>query len=395
MTETKGYFGQFGGSFVPEPIQHLLDQLEATFEQYKDDPEFIAEYKHYLKDYSGRETPLYFAESLTDHLGGAKIYLKREDLNHLGSHKLNNVLGQILLAKRMGKTRVIAETGAGQHGVATAAAAAKFGMACDVYMGAEDVERQRLNVFRMEMMGATVHSVETGTKTLKDAVDAAFGAWMADLDAFYVLGSAVGPHPYPTIVHEFQKVISEESKRQILEKEGRLPDYVIACVGGGSNAIGAFSQYVGDEEVKLVGVEAAGHGLDTDQHAATMTKWTVGVVDGMKTYAVFGQDGKVAPVYSISAGLDYPGVGPEHAFFKDSGRVEYVAATDDEAVEALLLLSKTEGIIPAIESSHAIAEAVKRAPQLDKDQIIIINVSGRGDKDVAAIADYLEAKAAK
>lgn len=395
MTETKGYFGQFGGSFVPEPIQNLLNQLEATFEQYKNDPEFIAEYKHYLKDYSGRETPLYFAESLTDHLGGAKIYLKREDLNHLGSHKLNNVLGQILLAKRMGKTRVIAETGAGQHGVATAAAAAKFGMACDVYMGAEDVERQRLNVFRMEMMGATVHAVETGTKTLKDAVDAAFGAWMADLDAFYVLGSAVGPHPYPTIVHEFQKVISEESKRQILKKEGRLPDYVIACVGGGSNAIGAFSEYVAEEEVGLIGVEAAGHGLDTDQHAATMTKGTIGVVDGMKTYAVFGEDGKVAPVYSISAGLDYPGVGPEHAFFKDSGRVEYVAATDDEAVEALLLLSKTEGILPAIESSHAIAEAVKRAPQLDKDKIIIINVSGRGDKDVAAIADYLEAKAAK
>ena len=395
MTETKGYFGQFGGSFVPEPIQNLLNQLEETFEQYKNDPEFIAEYKHYLKDYSGRETPLYFAESLTDHLGGAKIYLKREDLNHLGSHKLNNVLGQILLAKRMGKTRVIAETGAGQHGVATAAAAAKFGMACDVYMGAEDVERQRLNVFRMEMMGATVHAVETGTKTLKDAVDAAFGAWMADLDAFYVLGSAVGPHPYPTIVHEFQKVISEESKRQIMEKEGRLPDYVIACVGGGSNAIGAFSEYVAEEEVGLIGVEAAGHGLDTDQHAATMTKGTVGVVDGMKTYAVFGKDGKVAPVYSISAGLDYPGVGPEHAFFKDSGRVEYVAATDDEAVEALLLLSKTEGILPAIESSHAIAEAVKRAPQLDKDKIIIINVSGRGDKDVAAIADYLEAKAAK
>lgn len=395
MTETKGYFGQFGGSFVPEPIQNLLNQLEETFEQYKNDPEFIAEYKHYLKDYSGRDTPLYFAESLTEHLGGAKIYLKREDLNHLGSHKLNNVLGQILLAKRMGKTRVIAETGAGQHGVATAAAAAKFGMACDVYMGAEDVERQRLNVFRMEMMGATVHAVETGTKTLKDAVDAAFGAWMADLDAFYVLGSAVGPHPYPTIVHEFQKVISEESKRQILEKEGRLPDYVIACVGGGSNAIGAFSEYVAEEEVGLIGVEAAGHGLDTDQHAATMTKGTIGVVDGMKTYAVFGEDGKVAPVYSISAGLDYPGVGPEHAFFKDSGRVEYVAATDDEAVEALLLLSKTEGILPAIESSHAIAEAVKRAPKLDKDKIIIINVSGRGDKDVAAIADYLEAKATK
>ena len=389
---TKGYFGQFGGSFVPEPIQVLLDELEVTFEKYKDDPEFLAEFRHYLKDYSGRETPLYYAESLTEHLGGAKTYLKREDLNHLGSHKLNNVLGQILLAKRMGKKRVIAETGAGQHGVATAAAAAKFGMACDVYMGAEDVERQRLNVFRMEMMGATVHAVETGTRTLKDAVDAAFGAWMNDLEAFYVLGSAVGPHPYPTIVHEFQKVISEESRRQILEKEGRLPDYVIACVGGGSNAIGAFSQYVADEEVKLVGVEAAGHGLDTDKHAATMTKGSVGIVDGMKTYAVFGEDGNVAPVYSISAGLDYPGVGPEHAFFKDSGRVEYVAATDEEAVQALLLLSKTEGIIPAIESSHAIAEAVKRAPKLSKDEIIIINVSGRGDKDVAAIADYLEAK---
>lgn len=389
---TKGYFGQFGGSFVPEPIQVLLDELEVTFDKYKDDPEFLAEYRHYLKDYSGRETPLYFAESLTDYLGGAKIYLKREDLNHLGSHKLNNVLGQILLAKRMGKKRVIAETGAGQHGVATAAAAAKFGMACDVYMGAEDVERQRLNVFRMEMMGATVHAVETGTRTLKDAVDAAFGAWMNDLEAFYVLGSAVGPHPYPTIVHEFQKVISEESRRQILEKEGRLPDYVIACVGGGSNAIGAFSQYVADEEVKLVGVEAAGHGLDTDKHAATMTKGSIGIVDGMKTYAVFKEDGELAPVYSISAGLDYPGVGPEHAYFKDSGRVEYVAATDEEAVQALLLLSKTEGIIPAIESSHAIAEAVKRAPKLSKDDIIIINVSGRGDKDVAAIADYLEAK---
>ena len=389
---TKGYFGQFGGSFVPEPIQVLLDELEVTFDKYKEDPEFLAEFRHYLKDYSGRETPLYYAESLTEHLGGAKIYLKREDLNHLGSHKLNNVLGQILLAKRMGKKRVIAETGAGQHGVATAAAAAKFGMACDVYMGAEDVERQRLNVFRMEMMGATVHAVETGTRTLKDAVDAAFGAWMNDLEAFYVLGSAVGPHPYPTIVHEFQKVISEESRRQILDKEGRLPDYVIACVGGGSNAIGAFSQYVADEEVKLVGVEAAGHGVDTDMHAATMTKGSVGIVDGMKTYAVFKEDGELAPVYSISAGLDYPGVGPEHAYFKDSGRVEYVAATDEEAVQALLLLSKTEGIIPAIESSHAIAEAVKRAPKLNKDEIIIINVSGRGDKDVAAIADYLEAK---
>ncbi|WP_049507491.1 tryptophan synthase subunit beta [Streptococcus anginosus] len=395
MVENKGYFGQFGGSFVPKPIQVLLDELEGTFEKYKNDPEFLAEYHHYLADYAGRETPLYFAESLTDYLGGAKIYLKREDLNHLGSHKLNNVLGQVLLAKRMGKTRVIAETGAGQHGVATAASAAKFGMKCDVYMGAEDVERQRLNVFRMEMMGATVHAVEIGTKTLKDAVDAAFAAWMTDLDAFYVLGSAVGPHPYPTIVHEFQKVISQESRRQILDKEGRLPDYIIACVGGGTNVIGAFSEYVADKEVNLVGVEAAGHGLNTDKHVATMTKGSIGVVDGMKTYAVFSEDGQVAPVYSISAGLDYPGVGPEHAFFKDSGRVEYVAATDDEAVDALLLLTQKEGILPAIESSHAIAEAVKRTPQLSKDEIIIVNVSGRGDKDVAAIADYLEKRNTK
>ncbi|WP_105128438.1 tryptophan synthase subunit beta [Streptococcus suis] len=386
----KGYFGQFGGSFVPEQIQVLLDQLEETFEQYRNDPEFLAEYQAYLKDYAGRETPLYFAESLTKELGGAKIYLKREDLNHLGSHKLNNVLGQILLAKRMGKTRVIAETGAGQHGVATAAVAARFGLGCDIYMGAEDVKRQRLNVFRMEMMGARVHAVTDGTQTLKEAVDAAFGAWMADLDAFYVLGSAVGPHPYPTIVHEFQKIISLESRRQILEKEGRLPDYVIACVGGGSNAIGAFSRYLPDESVKLIGVEAAGKGVDTELHAATMTKGTVGVVDGMKTISLFDENGGVAPVYSISAGLDYPGVGPEHAHYKETGRVNYVAATDDEAVNALLTLSRTEGILPAIESSHAIAEAIRLAPQLDKDKIIIINVSGRGDKDVAAIADYLE-----
>ncbi|HEM3684374.1 TPA: tryptophan synthase subunit beta [Streptococcus suis] len=388
----KGYFGQFGGSFVPEQIQVLLDQLEETFETYRNDPEFIAEYQGYLKDYAGRETPLYFAESLTKELGGAKIYLKREDLNHLGSHKLNNVLGQILLAKRMGKTRVIAETGAGQHGVATAAVAARFGLGCDVYMGAEDVKRQRLNVFRMEMMGARVHAVTDGTQTLKEAVDAAFGAWMADLDAFYVLGSAVGPHPYPTIVHEFQKIISVESRRQILEKEGRLPDYVIACVGGGSNAIGAFSQYLPDESVQLIGVEAAGKGVDTELHAATMTKGTVGVVDGMKTISLFDENGGVAPVYSISAGLDYPGVGPEHAHYKETGRVHYVAATDDEAVNALLTLSRTEGILPAIESSHAIAEAIRLAPQLDKDKIIIINVSGRGDKDVAAIADYLESR---
>ena len=282
-----GFYGKFGGRFVPETLMTAVLELEKAYRESQADPSFQEELNQLLRQYVGRETPLYYAKNLTQHIGGAKIYLKREDLNHLGSHKLNNVLGQILLAKRMGKKRVIAETGAGQHGVATAAAAAKFGMACDVYMGAEDVERQRLNVFRMEMMGATVHAVETGTRTLKDAVDAAFGAWMNDLEAFYVLGSAVGPHPYPTIVHEFQKVISEESRRQILEKEGRLPDYIIACVGGGSNAIGAFSQYVADEEVKLVGVEAAGHGLDTDKHAATMTKGSIGIVDGMKTYAVF------------------------------------------------------------------------------------------------------------
>ncbi|MDO5078692.1 MAG: tryptophan synthase subunit beta [Streptococcus minor] len=389
MTTEKGYFGQFGGSFVPAPIQVLLDELEATFNKYHQDPDFIKELTFYLQDYSGRQTPLYYAESLTRHLDGAKIYLKREDLNHLGSHKLNNVLGQILLAKRMGKTRVIAETGAGQHGVATAAAAAKFGMECDVYMGAEDVKRQRLNVFRMEMMGARVHAVTEGTATLKEAVDAAFGAWMEDLDAFYVLGSAVGPHPYPTIVHTFQKIISRESRQQILDKEGRLPDAVIACVGGGSNAIGAFSQYIPDKDVTLIGVEAAGHGVNTDKHAATLTKGTIGVLDGMKTIALFDKDGSVAPVYSISAGLDYPGVGPEHAFLKDSGRVNYIAVTDEEAVQALLLLSKTEGIIPAIESSHAIAQAIKVAPSMDKNQIIIVNLSGRGDKDVAAIATYL------
>lgn len=389
MTEA-AYFGQFGGSFVPEPIQVLLNELEAAFQRYRQDPEFLKDYQAYLADYSGRQTPLYYAEKLSQHLGGAKIYLKREDLNHLGSHKLNNVLGQILLAKRMGKTRVIAETGAGQHGVATAAAAARFGLACDIYMGAEDTKRQKLNVFRMEMMGATVHAVETGTQTLKDAVDAAFGAWMADLDAFYVLGSAVGPHPYPTMVHEFQKIISLESRQQILEKEGRLPDTVIACVGGGSNAIGAFSQYLADESVELIGVEAAGKGLETEQHAATMTKGRPGIIDGMKTISLFEEDGSVSPVYSISPGLDYPGVGPEHAFLKETGRVTYRAATDQEAVEAFLLLARTEGIIPAIESSHALAEAVKLAPGLPADHIIIINLSGRGDKDVAAIADYID-----
>ena len=391
----KRYYGEFGGQFVSESLMNTLDTLEKEFEKAIKDPEFIMDYNYYLKEYVGRENPLYFAEKLSAKYG-TKIYLKREDLNHTGAHKINNVIGQVLLAKRMGKTKVIAETGAGQHGVATATVAALFGMECTVYMGKEDIERQSLNVFRMELLGAKVQPVTSGSATLKDATNEAIRTWAERAeDTFYVIGSAVGPYPYPKMVREFQKVISVEARKQILEKEGRLPDAVVACVGGGSNAIGAFSQYVADEEVRLVGVEAAGHGLDTDKHAATMTKGSIGIVDGMKTYAVFGEDGKVAPVYSNSAGLDYPGVGPEHAFFKDSGRVEYVAATDDEAVEALLLLSKTEGILPAIESSHAIAEAVKRAPQLDKDKIIIINVSGRGDKDVAAIADYLEAKAAK
>lgn len=393
LTQTPtGFFGEFGGSYVPPLVQEALDQLAEAYDRYKDDPEFLAEYHHYLKDYSGRETPLYYAESLTQHLGGAKIYLKREDLNHLGAHKLNNVIGQILLAKRMGKKKVIAETGAGQHGVATAAAAAKFGMSCDIYMGALDVERQRLNVFRMEMLGATVHAVQEGERTLKEAVDAAFGAWIQGIeDTFYVLGSAVGPHPYPSMVKDFQKVISQEARRQILEKEGRLPDMVIACVGGGSNAIGAFAEFLPDSQVALVGVEAAGHGLQTDRHAATLTLGTVGVVDGMKTYALFNEDSSVMPVYSISPGLDYPGVGPEHAYLKDAGRAQYVPATDAEAVQALLLLTRLEGIIPAIESSHALAEVIKRAPQMSPDQIIIVNVSGRGDKDVAAIADYLQA----
>lgn len=393
MTElNKGYYGEFGGSFVPEGIQKLLNELEEAFYKYKDDEDFQREYHNYLKEYSGRETPLYFADALTKHLDGAKIYLKREDLNHLGSHKINNVLGQILIAKRMGKTRVIAETGAGQHGVATAALAAKFGMKCDIYMGAVDVKRQAMNVFRMEMMGATVHSATHGNRTLKEAVDCAFQAWMEDLDAFYVLGSAVGPHPYPMMVHEFQKIISVESKRQILEKEGRLPDYVIACVGGGSNAIGAFSQYISEESVNLIGVEAAGKGLETKDHAATITKGTVGVIDGMNTLGLFEEDGSVSLVYSISAGLDYPGVGPQHAYLNQQNRAKYVSATDEEAVQAFLTLSRVEGIVPAIESSHALVEAIRLAPTLDKDKIIIVNLSGRGDKDVAQIKDYLESK---
>lgn len=390
LKEMTGFYGDFGGQFVPPHIKVAMDEIATAYEAAKLDPTFQEEYQSLLKDYSGRETPLYFAEKLTQQLGGSKIYLKREDLNHLGAHKLNNVLGQMLLAKRMGKTRIIAETGAGQHGVATAAAAARFGFECVVYMGAEDCERQKLNVFRMEMLGATVVSVTRGTQTLKDAVDAAFEDLMENLqDTFYVIGSAVGPHPYPLMVKDFQRVISQESKRQILAKEGRLPDMVIACVGGGSNAIGSFAEYLDDPEVQLVGAEAAGEGVDTPRHAATMTLGSIGVLDGMNTYGIFDEAGKVAPVYSISAGLDYPGVGPEHAYLKDSGRAEYVAITDEEAVQAFLTLSKAEGIIPAIESSHAVAEACKRVPHMAPDQVVIINISGRGDKDVEQIAKYL------
>lgn len=390
IKEMQGFYGEFGGQFVSPEVKQALDEVAVAYEEAKQDPAFQAEYRSLLKEYSGRETPLYYAEKLTKQLGGAKIYLKREDLNHLGAHKLNNVLGQMLLAKRMGKTRMIAETGAGQHGVATAAAAARFGFECAVYMGAEDVERQKLNVFRMEMLGAKVYPVTQGTQTLKDAVDATFADFVENLeDTFYILGSAVGPYPYPMMVKDFQKVISEESKRQILEKEGRLPDMVIACVGGGSNAIGSFADYIDEKDVQLVGAEAAGEGIDTDRHAATMTMGTIGVLDGMNTYGMFDDAGNVAPVYSISAGLDYPGVGPEHAYLKKSGRAEYVPITDEEAVQGFLTLSKAEGIIPAIESSHAVAEAVKRVPQMDKGQIVLITISGRGDKDVEQIAKYL------
>lgn len=388
-----GFYGEFGGQYVPEAVLTALEEISKAYEEAKADSSFEEEYRQLLADYCGRQTPLYYAESLTKQLGGAKIYLKREDLNHLGAHKLNNVLGQILLAQRMGKTRIIAETGAGQHGVATAAACARFGLECVVYMGAEDCRRQKLNVFRMEMLGATVVPVTTGTATLKEAVDAAFEDLIANLaDTFYIIGSAVGPHPYPMMVKDFQQIISQEARQQILAKEGRLPDAVIACVGGGSNAIGSFAAFIDDPTVALIGAEAAGEGLETTRHAATMSKGKVGILDGMNTYGLFDETGKVAPVYSISAGLDYPGVGPEHAFLKDSGRAEYVAITDEEAVQAFLTLSKAEGIIPAIESSHAVAEAIKRVPKMQPEELVMITISGRGDKDVEQIADYLGIK---
>ncbi|EMT38800.1 tryptophan synthase, beta chain [Thermoanaerobacter thermohydrosulfuricus] len=385
-----GRFGRFGGQYVPETVMNALIELEREFEKAKQDKDFMEEYRYYLREYSGRPTPLYYAENLTKRLGGAKIYLKREDLNHTGAHKINNVLGQILLAKRMNKKRVIAETGAGQHGVATATAAAMFGMECEIFMGEEDIKRQSLNVFRMKLLGAKVTPVKSGTGTLKDAVNEAIRDWVTNInDTFYVMGSVVGPHPYPTMVRDFQRVIGDEAKEQILQKEGRLPDYVIACVGGGSNAMGIFYPFIEDKEVKLIGVEAAGKGIETGKHAATMAKGSVGVLHGMMTYLLQDEEGRIMPVYSISAGLDYPGVGPEHAFLKESNRAQYVYATDEEALAAFMDLSQTEGIIPALESAHALAYAMKLAPNLRKDNIIIVNLSGRGDKDVNTVAKVL------
>lgn len=385
----KGRYGIYGGQYIPETLMNALNELEAAYGFYKKDPGFTAELDVLLRDYAGRPSLLYYAKRMTGDLGGAKIYLKREDLNHTGSHKINNVLGQVLLAKKMGKTRVIAETGAGQHGVATATVAALMGLECEIFMGREDTERQALNVYRMRLLGAKVHVVTSGTMTLKDAVNETLREWTRRMgDTHYVLGSVMGPHPFPEIVRDFQSVIGREAKAQILEAEGRLPDAVVACVGGGSNAIGAFYHFLGDDQVRLIGCEAAGKGIDTDFHAATLTKGTTGIFHGMKS--VFCQDewGQVAPVYSISAGLDYPGIGPEHAFLHSVGRAEYVPVTDEEAVRAFEYLSLTEGIIPAIESAHALAHTMKIAPSMNKDCVIIVNLSGRGDKDVAAIARY-------
>ncbi|MEI3267157.1 tryptophan synthase subunit beta [Frisingicoccus sp.] len=385
----KGRFGLYGGQYIPETLMNAIIELEAAYEHYKNDPEFNRELDELMREYAGRPSLLYYAEKMTKDLGGAKIYLKREDLNHTGSHKINNVLGQVLLAKKMGKTRVIAETGAGQHGVATATAAALMGMECKVFMGKEDTERQALNVFRMELLGAEVEAVTSGTMTLKDAVNETMKEWASRVeDTHYVLGSVMGPHPFPTIVRDFQKVIGKEIKEQLKEKEGKLPDAVIACVGGGSNAMGAFYEFIPDESVQLIGCEAAGRGVDTDKNAATVANGTVGIFHGMKSLFCQDEYGQIAPVYSISAGLDYPGIGPEHAMLAEEGRAKYVPITDDEAVDAFEYLSRTEGIIPAIESAHAIAYAKKLAPTMGKDQIIVVNISGRGDKDVAAIARY-------
>lgn len=389
MTKREGRYGVHGGQYVPETLMNAVLEVEEAYEKYKNDPDFNKELDDLNRNYTGRPSLLYYAKKMSEDLGGAKIYLKREDLNHTGAHKINNVLGQALLAKRMGKTRIIAETGAGQHGVAAATAAALFGMECEVFMGKEDTERQALNVYRMRLLGAKVHPVTSGTMTLKDAVSETLREWTRRLDdTYYIMGSAVGPHPFPMIVRDFQAIISKEARAQILEAEGKLPAAVLACVGGGSNAIGTFYHFIPDEGVRLIGCEAAGRGIYTGKHAATLTMGTEGIFHGMKSYFVQDEYGQIAPVYSVSAGLDYPGVGPEHSYLKDIGRAEYVPITDDEAVDAFEYLSRTEGIIPAIESAHAVAEAIKLAPTMKKDDIMIICISGRGDKDVAAMARY-------
>ncbi len=389
MTNKKGRFGIHGGQYIPETLMNAVIELEAAYEKYKNDPEFTSELSRLFNEYAGRPSRLYFAEKMTDDLGGAKIYLKREDLNHTGAHKINNVLGQALLAKKMGKTRLIAETGAGQHGVATATAAALFGMECVVFMGEEDTKRQALNVYRMRLLGADVVPVKTGTATLKDAVSEAMREWTSRIsDTHYCLGSVMGPHPFPTIVRDFQSVISREIREQLKEREGRLPDAVVACVGGGSNAIGSFYHFIGEPSVRLIGCEAAGRGIDTPETAATVNTGRLGIFHGMKSYFCQDKYGQIAPVYSISAGLDYPGIGPEHAHLHDIGRAEYVPVTDAEAVDAFEYLSRTEGIIPAIESAHAVAYAKTLAPRLGRDKIIVITISGRGDKDCASVARY-------
>ena len=386
----KGRYGIHGGQYVPETLMNALIELEQAYDFYKNDADFHKELADLLKNYAGRPSLLYYAKKMTEDLGGAQIYLKREDLNHTGSHKINNVLGQVLMAKKMGKKRVIAETGAGQHGVATATVAALMGLECEIFMGREDTDRQALNVFRMELLGAKVHPVDSGTRTLKDAVNEALREWTSRVsDTFYVMGSVMGPHPYPMIVRDFQSVIGREVKKELLEKTGRLPDVLLACVGGGSNAMGLFYDFIPDKSVRLIGVEAAGEGVDTPRTAATVNRGSLGVFHGMKSYFLQDDDGQIAPVYSISAGLDYPGIGPEHAFLHDTGRAEYACATDREAVDAFCYLSKVEGIIPAIESAHAVAYARKLAPAMPKESIMVVNLSGRGDKDVAAIARYL------
>lgn len=386
-----GRFGEFGGQYIPETVMTAVHELEKAYDKYKDDPEFNKELQELYHNYAGRPSMLYYAEKMTKDLGGAKIYIKREDLNHTGSHKINNVLGQILLAKKMGKKRIIAETGAGQHGVATATVCALMGLECEVYMGETDMKRQSLNVYRMNLLGAKVTGVASGTATLKDAINEAFRDWVSNIDTtYYCIGSVMGPHPYPTMVRDFQKVISAEIKAQLMEKEGRLPDCVVACVGGGSNAMGAFYNFIEDKSVKLVGAEASGRGIDTLDHAATVAKGSLGIFHGMKSLFLQNEYGQIDPVYSISAGLDYPGIGPEHAYLNSIGRAQYVDITDEEAVCAFEYLSRTEGIIPAIESSHAVAAALKIAPTMDKDSILVINLSGRGDKDVYSIARYRE-----